>query len=287
MKLLLIAYTFILCMPCFAQKQFPDFLTGNWKADNGTGFEHWDQLNESSLKGISYQMKDGRMVVSEYLEITRAKNGIVYTAVVLNQNEGKPVSFKLTKSDTVFHFQNPAHDFPKSITYKKLNDKEILVQVSDLKNKNFSYKLIKQFDEGAVADSVATNPNYDKTLAQKLGSDDYGMKAYYLVILKTGPQQNTDKDFVSEKFNGHMKNINALVEQGKLIVAGPLGKNDKTYRGIFILDKLTSIEEATMLLQTDPAIAAGLLGFEIFKWYGSAALPEYLPAADKIWKAKP
>ena len=27
--------------------------------------------------------------------------------------------------------------------------------------------------------------------------------------------------------------------------------------------------------------------YEIFTWYGSAALPEYLPAADKIWKLKP
>lgn len=287
MKLLLIAYTLILSMPCFAQKQFPDFLTGNWKADNGAGFEHWDQMNESTLKGISYKMKDGRMIVSEYLEITRVKNGIVYTAVVLNQNQGKPVSFKLIKSDTIFHFQNPAHDFPKSITYKKLSDKEILVQVSDLKNKSFSYKLSKQFDDAALTDTAAANPNYDKALAQKLGSDDYGMKAYYLVILKTGTQQNNDKNFVSEKFNGHMQNINALVEQGKLIVAGPLGKNDKTYRGIFILDKLTSVEEATTLLQTGPAIAAGLLSFEIFKWYGSAALPEYLPEADKIWKVKP
>ena len=31
-----------------------------------------------------------------------------------------------------------------------------------------------------------TNPNYDSTLAAKLGADDYGMKKYVFVILKTG-----------------------------------------------------------------------------------------------------
>jgi len=29
------------------------------------------------------------------------------------------------------------------------------------------------------------------------------------------------------------------------------------------------------------------LDMELFSWYGSAALPEYLPFSDKIWKAKP
>ncbi|MDD3459312.1 MAG: hypothetical protein PHO74_07540 [Weeksellaceae bacterium] len=53
-------------------------------------------------------------------------------------------------------------------------------------------------------------------------------------------------------------------------------------------DKLTDEEEeANALLQSDPAIKNGLLDYEIFSWYGSAALPEYLPTSDKIWKSKP
>jgi len=136
-------------------------------------------------------------------------------------------------------------------------------------------------------DSLISNPNYDKTLADKLGGDDYGMKSYFLVILKTGTNTTSDKKLISESFRGHMDNINRLVEEGKLIVAGPLEKNDNNYRGIFILNNLKTIEEAKELLQTDLAIKNGLLDYEIFTWYGSAALPEYLPFSDKIWKLKP
>ncbi|MCZ4408445.1 hypothetical protein O3Q51_06480 [Cryomorphaceae bacterium 1068] len=45
-----------------------------------------------------------------------------------------------------------------------------------------------------IFDLSAQNPNYDADLAKQLGADDYGMKMYSLVILKTGTNQVTDKD---------------------------------------------------------------------------------------------
>ena len=73
----------------------------------------------------------------------------------------------------------------------------------------------------------------------------------------------------------------------KLIVAGPFGKNENNYRGIFILNNVETPDKARELLQTDPAIKAGLLDVELYNWYGSAALPEYLEFSDKVWKKKP
>jgi len=136
-------------------------------------------------------------------------------------------------------------------------------------------------------DTMNLNPNYDQILAESLGGDDYGMKAYFLVILKTGSNTTDDKELIGKSFEGHMTNINSLVEEGKLIVAGPLGKNENDYRGIFILDNINSIEEANELLQTDPAIKNKLLDYDIFNWYGSAALAKYLAYSDKIWKLQP
>ena len=129
----------------------------------------------------------------------------------------------------------------------------------------------------------SANPKYDKALADYLGGDDYGMKPYILVILKTGTNKIDSKEIVDSLFRGHMANIQRLASMGKLIVAGPLKKNEKSYRGIFIFNVKT-IEEATILLSTDPAIKEKLLDAELFEWYGSAALPEYLKFHEKIEK---
>jgi uncharacterized protein YciI len=127
------------------------------------------------------------------------------------------------------------------------------------------------------------NPKYDSTLAKTFGGDEYGMKMYVLVILKTGPVVIENKTVRDSLFAGHMQNIKHLVDIYKLVVAGPLGKNDQTYRGIFILDVKT-FEEANELLALDPTIREKLLEPELFKWYGSAALPDYLKASEKISK---
>jgi uncharacterized protein YciI len=139
---------------------------------------------------------------------------------------------------------------------------------------------------GSLVQAQKSNPNYDETLAKKLGADDLGMRNYVFVILKTGENKTTDKEELSKLFRGHMENIQRLVKEGKLIVAGPFGKNDKTWRGLFILDVKT-VEEARELVNTDPAIKAGIFDVDLVPWYGSAALPEYLPASDKIWKTEP
>lgn len=270
----------------FAQSDFPGFLQGTWKMEGKETYEHWDRLNDNSLKGFSYGIKNGQIIISEYLDISRTENDIIYTATVINQNQGNGINFNLTQSDSIYAFENPDHDFPKKIVYKKLNHKEIVVQVSGGKQQGFTYKMEKQLEKTAKKDTVASNPDYDAGLAQKLGADDYGMKSYIWVILKTGTNKTADQTLINNSFRGHLDNINRLVEQGKMIIAGPLGKNDNAYRGIFILN-VPTLDEAERLLQTDPAIKEGLLEVELYNWYGSAALPEYLEFSDKIWKIRP
>lgn len=130
--------------------------------------------------------------------------------------------------------------------------------------------------------SLRAQSKYDKALADSLGADDYGMKKYVLVILKTGTA-TVDKKTSDSLFAGHMKNMGRMADIGKLTVAGPLQKNDHNYRGIFILNVAT-IEEAKALLETDPAVKARVLDADLYGWYGSAALPLYLPAVPKVQK---
>jgi len=132
----------------------------------------------------------------------------------------------------------------------------------------------------------AQNSEYNKSLADSLGADDYGMKSYSLVMLKTGGGRIEDKAKVDSLFRGHLDNIGRLAADGKIIVAGPLEKNDNEYRGIFIFDEQDKSKVAE-LLQTDPAIKADLLAYDIYRWYGSAALPVYLKTHAKIEKIRP
>jgi len=86
-------------------------------------------------------------------------------------------------------------------------------------------------------------PQYDEALAQTLGADDYGMRSYVLVILKTGPNRIPDGPERDEMFRGHFANMTRLSDEGKLALAA-----------------------------TDPVIIKGEMLAEYHKYYGSAAL---------------
>jgi uncharacterized protein YciI len=130
-------------------------------------------------------------------------------------------------------------------------------------------------------------PKFNQELATSLGADKYGMKAYTIVMLTTGSAKIEDKAKMGELMKGHMTNIGKLADEGKIIVAGPfLEKNKENYRGMFIFNT-KSKEEAESWVKTDPAVTAGVFSYEIFPWYGSAALPLYLKHHDEISKETP
>ncbi|MEJ2905727.1 YciI family protein [Pedobacter panaciterrae] len=133
------------------------------------------------------------------------------------------------------------------------------------------------------AGAQEVNKNYDEKLAKELKADDYGMKKYILVILKTGSAKDLPKPSLDSIFKGHMANITKLVNEGKLVVAGPLGKNDNDYRGIFIFD-VESTDEAQKLVETDPVIMSKVMTADYYQWYGSAALKETVKIHSRIEK---
>ncbi len=144
----------------------------------------------------------------------------------------------------------------------------------------FSLCVLAQTDK--KSDPPKTNSNYDAEAAKKVGADEYGMKQFVLVFLKTGPTKIDDNAKTQELFNGHLKNIIRLSDEGKLVLAGPFVEGG-TMRGLFVFDVRT-IEEAKELVKTDPAVAAGILDAEYIKWYGSAALLNLTDMHKKIQK---
>lgn len=138
----------------------------------------------------------------------------------------------------------------------------------------------------AAQEAPPTAPaSYDAPLAARLGADERGMKGYVLVILKSGPRAAIPKEEEAKLFTGHMANLNRLANEGKLVVAGPLAKNDRQYEGIFVFNVKT-VKEAETLLSTDPAVAGGALAFEAYGWYSSAALQEVVAIHNRIDKTR-
>ncbi len=125
---------------------------------------------------------------------------------------------------------------------------------------------------GALAEDAAApaSPAFDAALAETLGADEYGMRQYVLVILKTGPTPVPAGAVRDEMFRGHFANMQRLAAEGKLALAGPLDGVDG-WRGLFIL-AVDDLAEAAALVATDPVVIHGEMIAEYHAYYGSAAL---------------
>ena len=103
-----------------------------------------------------------------------------------------------------------------------------------------------------------------EVLAQENEEPKYEMKTYQMVFLYKGSNRNQDSLEVEKIQAEHLANIKRLVDEEKLIVAGPF-LDDKDLRGIFIFDVETE-EEVRDLVETDLAIKTGRLRYEIHPW---------------------
>ena len=95
--------------------------------------------------------------------------------------------------------------------------------------------------------------------------DAYGMKPYVLAMLQTADTTARPQDELKTVFDGHMKNIERLAEEGKLLVAGPfygIHKVSGSWRGLFVLNT-TDTTEARAWVQSDPAVQAGVFRVEL------------------------
>lgn len=125
-------------------------------------------------------------------------------------------------------------------------------------------------------------PQFDAELAKTVGADEFGMKQYVMVLLKTGPNKMPAGQERDAMFKGHFANIKRLAAEGKLALAGPFDGVDG-WRGMFIF-AVADIEEAKKLVATDPVIINGEMVAEYHKYYGSAALMTVNEAHSKFAK---
>jgi uncharacterized protein YciI len=92
------------------------------------------------------------------------------------------------------------------------------------------------------------------------------MACYYIGLLTRGPTWTLEETpEVIGLGEAHMANIRRMGEAGKLVIAGPCPDGGQL-RGIYVF-KVDSLAEAEAPTQSDPAVQAGRLAFELHPWW--------------------
>lgn len=128
------------------------FFLGKWKMETskGTIFEEWKVSDRNKLKGSSYKVKDKDTTLLENLELSIEDDGVYYIPTVINQNDGKPVKFKLLSAkEQVYIFENPEHDFPQRIVYLPKDKNNLRARIEGTYNgseasSEFIYKRVEE-----------------------------------------------------------------------------------------------------------------------------------------------
>jgi len=108
--------------PAPREGEWPDleWLAGPWESRSGDAVveEHWTPLAGGTMFGVNRTIQGGRTVAFEFLRLEERPDGIVYVAHPGARSPG--TEFVLTYHDEhEVVFENPAHDFPTVIRYRR------------------------------------------------------------------------------------------------------------------------------------------------------------------------
>ena len=98
------------------------------------------------MMGVSRTVAGGKLVEFEYIRIIERADGVFYVAHPNARTPG--TEFKLTKlSADSATFENPQHDFPKRIIYKKNADGSLTASIDGgegTRGPSFAYQPMKK-----------------------------------------------------------------------------------------------------------------------------------------------
>ena len=135
----------------YEQLEKMGWLIGNWENNmpKGTLKESWTKENDSTFSAKSYFIKGQDTLHNEAISITQKNDVITYSSKILGENNDKFVDFKLiSANEKVCVFENPTHDYPQKIIYKKTENNSLIITIAGKQQGKFStenYKMIKKY----------------------------------------------------------------------------------------------------------------------------------------------
>jgi hypothetical protein len=135
------------------------WLSGHWRtraeagADGSAWTEEiWSSREGGTMLGLSRTHKGGRIRAWEFMRIARNEDGSA--GFYASPNGGPPVSFRLvraSRSEAVF--ENPAHDFPQRISYRR-EGAELVATVSLIDGSKAAKWRFRRYSQGRLGRNV-------------------------------------------------------------------------------------------------------------------------------------
>ena len=141
-KIVIVIVVLLIGNGAFAQQnKVVQWMLGVWKINTqrGTVVEIWETKDDSTLQGRSVFIKSNNDTIpQERIEMAYRNGDWYYIPTVSNQNEGKPVSFKvILLKPNEFVSENPEHDFPQRIAYRRIKQ-TMYASIEGKRNGRFS-----------------------------------------------------------------------------------------------------------------------------------------------------
>lgn len=120
------------------------WISGNWQTAAGGKAqieEHWMSPAGGSMVGMGRTIAGGKTVEFEYLRIEQRAEEIYYVASPKGRCPGTDFNLtRLTRQEATF--ENPEHDFPKRVIYRKNSDGSLTASIdggAGTKSMSFAY----------------------------------------------------------------------------------------------------------------------------------------------------
>ena len=139
MKKLVVLLSIVLVTSCQqkSKNKFEKINQANWflgvwnnKSKEADFTEIWEKATDSSYIAESFVLVNKDTVYYEKIDLLERNDSLLYIVSVRNQNNEKPVAFHATsiKRDSIT-FENPKHDFPNKIVYRKIESDSMIATI--------------------------------------------------------------------------------------------------------------------------------------------------------------
>lgn len=124
------------CQPTNALDQ-ASWILGTWeqRTSRGSLYEQWKTRDAHAFQAISFFLKKGDTIILETVTLREEAGQLYYEPSVTNQNDGLSVQFTLQAiSPNNMVFENPVHDFPQRIEYRRITQDSLVATISGMQD---------------------------------------------------------------------------------------------------------------------------------------------------------